>query len=370
MKRGWIFWDRDELPEAEFDRRTANVRSAMRAEQLDAIVVYGDALQSGNLSYLTHFFPYADTGALILPFDAPPRLVTTHAYRNMPWFNTITWIKDIVCTGMIGPACADFLASIGAPIRKIGMVSGLSLPSAVAEAIQHKIGCEVSDFSAVYEGLRIIKSDRELAFVRKAADIADRSFKDLEAASRPEMSGFEVAAELELAVRRRGAEDLYCFIQPEGSQVGLTRPDARRIRGFFSVEIAVEFNGYWAKLGRSIFLDRALRAKGSIVELYAGMCRQFLEEELVSRSARPFLDRLRSRLLGDERLTSVRLHADFGLEPYWAPHLLTSAGASQRLEGPLSFYLQARMDLEGRLSLLRTDTYMVRDSRLFLLTPS
>ena len=30
----------------------------------------------------------------------------------------------------------------------------------------------------------------------------------------------------------------------------------------------------------------------------------------------------------------------------------------------------SRLDLKDRLSLIRTDTYMVRDSRLYLLTPS
>lgn len=370
MKRGWIFWDRNELPESEFFLRIEKIKNAMRTEKLDAVVIYGDALQSGNLAYLTHFFPYADTGAFIMPIDSPPRLVTTHAYRNMPWFNTITWVKDIVCTDFMGRECADYLASIDKRFQKIGLISGQSLPYSVFEAIQRKIECEFLDFSAAYEELRINKSERELAFIEKAAAIAEDSFKDLAAAIRPGMSGFEIAAALERAVRRRGAEDLICFIQPDGSPEGLTWPDSRRVQDYFSVEIAVEYNGYWAKLGRSVALDRSFRAFQPMIERYTQACARFLEDEFATPTPTLVLKGLRSRIKGIEQLRFLRLHADFGLEPYWGTHSLKSEREPIRLKNHMALYVQARMELDDRARLLRTDTYIIRDSRPVLLTPS
>ena len=370
MKRGWIFWDKNELPEAEFFQRIEKLKSAMRAEKLAAVVIYGDAHQSGNLAYLTHFFPYADTGAFVMPVDSPPRLFTTHAYRNMPWFNTITWVQDIICTNFIGRECADYLASINKPFHKIGLVSARALPYSIFEAIQKKLGCELLDFSAAYDELRIIKSERELAFIQKAAAIAEDSFKDLAAAIHPEMSGFDIAAGLELSVRRRGAEDLFCFIQPDGSPEGLTWPDSRRIQGYFSVEIAVEYDGYWAKLGRTLSLDGSFQAFRPVIERYTQVCLQFLEDEFSAQAPSPFVEGLRSRLSGIERLRPVRLLVDFGLEPYWGTHVLKSEREAIRLKNQMALYLQACLDFDNQMRLLRTDTFMIRDSRPILLTPS
>jgi Xaa-Pro aminopeptidase len=370
MKRGWIYWDKNELPEAEFVQRIERLKCAMRAENLDAVLVYGDAFQSGDLAYLTHFFPYADTGVLIMPINAPPRLVTTHAYRNIPWFNTITWIRDIVCSDVIDRECADYLTAINGPIRKVGLVPAQALPCAVAAAIRERTSCELTDFTAVYESLRIVKSERELGFIEKAAAIATESFEDLAKAIHPGMSGYDVAAELEWAVRRRGAQDLLCFIRPDASPAGLTWPDAKRIQGYFSVEIAVEYNGYWAKLGRSLPLDQSLHAFRPIIERYTRAYRRFLEEEFDVPISILDLERLRSRLLGTMNLRSVRLLAGLGLEPYWSSHIPAAPGQASRLENHATFYLRAALDIDDQMSLLNTDTFLIRDSRSISLAAS
>lgn len=56
MKRGLIQWNKNEVPEREFESRIEKIKKLMKSRGLDAVAIYGDACQSNNLSYLTNFF--------------------------------------------------------------------------------------------------------------------------------------------------------------------------------------------------------------------------------------------------------------------------------------------------------------------------
>jgi ectoine hydrolase len=368
MKRGLIFWDKNAWPIEEFFLRVEKLRVAMRTAKLDAVVIYGDANQSGDLAYLTHFFPYADTGVFILPLDSPPRLFTTHAYRNMAWFSTITWVKDIICTNFIGQDCADYLASMDKPSFRIGFVPARIFPQPIFEAIQKRLGCDFVDFTGVYEDLRTIKSERELSYIRKAADIALDSFRNLSGILHPGISGFDIAAELERSARLHGAEDLFCFIQPDGSSPGLTWPNSTRILRYLSVEIAVEYNGYWSKFGRTMTLNSSFepvqRGLDRFSEVYLGS----LKDWPVGQSTRSFFKTLKSRLqkLGESQ--SILFQIDFGLEPYWGVPFLKNRHIEIPIENHMALYLQASLTVADDLRLLRSDTIVIKDSKPVLLT--
>jgi len=128
MKRGLIQWNKKEVPMEEFESRIEKTKSLMESQGVDILAIYGDACQSNNLSYLTNFFPYADTGIFVLPMNKTPKIFTTHAYRNMPWFNTITWVQDIVCTDDIGTESAMYLKTFDLTGKKIGILNTCSFP--------------------------------------------------------------------------------------------------------------------------------------------------------------------------------------------------------------------------------------------------
>jgi Xaa-Pro aminopeptidase len=370
MKRGLIFWDKDAWPKEEFFLRVERLKVAMRTVKLDAAVIYGDANQSGDLAYLTHFFPYADTGIFILPLNSPPRLLTTHANRNMAWFSTITWVEDIICTNFIGQDCAAFLASMDKPLFRIGFVSARAFPYPIFEAIQKRLGCDFVDFTGIYEDLRTIKSERELSYIRKAADIAMRSFRNLSGILHPGISGFDIAAELERNVRLQGAEDLFCLIQPDGSLQGLAWPNSTRIRRYFSVEIAVEYNGYWSKLGRTMALDSSFEPVQRGLDRFSEVYLQSLNDWPVGQSARSFFRKLKSRLQELGQYRDVLFQIDFGLGPYWETPFLKNRHIEIPIKNQMALYLQVSLPIADDLRFLRSDTIEVHRSKPAFLTLS
>ena len=369
MKRGLILWDRDELPMEEFTGRVEALERAMRTENLDAVVIYGDASQSGNLSYLTNFFPYADTAVCVVPLSAPPRLFTTHAYRNMPWFRTTTWVEDIVCSEDIGRESADFLSSLASPPRTIGLVNTGSFPYLISETLQKKGGAALVDFTREYENLRLLKSAREMDFVRKAAGISVECFKDLVPHLGKKVTGFDIAAELELAARKRGAEDLLCFIQADDDPAGLTGPDSRRIQRWCSIEVAVEYKGYWAKLGRTFVLASGPSAILKRIDDFAQASRLAVESLSSGKNLRSFLNRMKTTLGAGGENVDISLLVDYGLEPYWSTHLNENADMEKPLSDPIAVYLQAFLSFFSSPRLLRTDTLILLDKKTVLATP-
>ncbi len=361
MKRGLIFWDRAAWPEEEFRLKIERVRIAMRREGLDVLLVYGDACQSGDLSYLTHFIPYADTGLFVLPAHGRPRLFTTHALRNMAWFRTITWVEDIVCTNHIGDECAMYLGGLGISGPRIGTVPARAFPHAVVSAVLARTGAVLSDFTAAYEELRAVKSDYELASVRKAGTIAVAVLQGLSGCWRPGITGFDIAAEAEREARSLGSEDLFCFIQADNDSE-LTLPAAGRILRRASVEIAIEYNGYWAKLGRTMILEGPVDISSSL-DRFGDAYRAGLEAWQGNRHLPSFFENVRARWGAP-----VAFQTDFGLEPYWGMNPLRDKSGDGILKDQGVLYLQATAILKGWGRFLRTDTFAFKDGKPELIT--
>lgn len=368
MKRGLIYWNKNEIPQQEFSARITRVRNLMASKNLDAVAIYGDASQSSSLSYLSNFIPYADTGIFILPFSGTPRLFTTHAYRNMPWFRTITWVEDIVCTNSIGEECVKYLKSIDLPEKGIGLVQTRAFPYSVFKLFQNQLGYELVDITDDFEYLRSIKSEKEMRFVSKAADIAVESLKSASKIFKPGLSGYEMAAEIELSARSQGAEDLFCFIHPDDSLSGMTLPSSQKINQYCSIEICVEYNSYWAKVGRKIFTSESSKTADEKSKNFSMLYRGAIENLCPGQSPKKFLQRIKEQLKKIEGMQKISVYFDLGLEPYWATHLNNTTKIAKPFEKNMVLYLKVNIIFEDNFFLSHTDTYILQDSKPLLLT--
>ena len=54
LKRGCSTWDKQQMPQAEFESRLEAVRGEMAQRDLDALVIYGDNYTFADLCYLTN----------------------------------------------------------------------------------------------------------------------------------------------------------------------------------------------------------------------------------------------------------------------------------------------------------------------------
>lgn len=107
------------------------------------------------------------------------------------------------------------------------------------------------------EELRRSKTPDEIAFLKKAAELADRGYKYFAEIAAVGMAEYELLAEVEAFLKSNGAEDNFMLIASGGTEVvGMKPPTDRRLQKGDSVttELTPQVNGYWAQICRTLVL--------------------------------------------------------------------------------------------------------------------
>lgn len=192
---------------AEYADRLARCRSALTERGLSALLVTAPE----NICYLTGFTTpgYHVFQGLVVPVDAEPFLVL----RNIEVDNLRlhSWLTDAVVIADLDrpeetlvPAVAERLGSGG----RLGY-DDLSawLPPAVLARIRAGLtGVELVPAGGVVEALRVVKSERELGYLRQAAAIADRALLAGAGALGTAATDSEVAGVVQATLMAAGSE--------------------------------------------------------------------------------------------------------------------------------------------------------------------
>ena len=247
MKRGWITWDKSELPPPAFDARLARVRQHLAAQDLPALVVYTDVWRSNQGRYLSNFMPYWNRALLVIPRDGAPVLLCGLSPRVYSWIRSVTILEDIRPNMNLAKMCAEN------GWTKVGVLDlpqlpyDLSVPNAVD-----------IPWSAIHPE----PDEAELSMYRRAAKMA----REILSAEIPVGLDHEYVGRLEGKFRRAGAEDLVVLVTngdtpplpPRGLTLGATS----------SVSVAMEYRGHWAKVVRSM-TESSSRSRSKL-ELLSG----------------------------------------------------------------------------------------------------
>ncbi len=117
--------------------------------------------------------------------------------------------------------------------------------------------------------LRELKDDDEIKMMQKAQDITDGAFSHVIKMITPDMTEIEVAAELEYAMRRAGADGLaFETIAVSGDASALPHGTPRNVKlksGFLTMDFGAKFGGYCSDMTRTIVIGKA---DGEIKRLY------------------------------------------------------------------------------------------------------
>ena len=115
--------------------------------------------------------------------------------------------------------------------------------------------------SALLTGLRLHKSDEELELLARAQSVTDAAFAHILKVLTPEMTEIDVALELEMFMRRQGAQGLaFDTIAVSGTNSsrphGVPRP-VKLEKGFLTMDFGARVDGYCSDMTRTIVLGRA-----------------------------------------------------------------------------------------------------------------
>jgi Xaa-Pro dipeptidase len=184
---------------AEFDDRLAAARAALRRDDLAAILVFAQE----SLFYLTGFdttgFVFFQC-AVLTADEAPITLLTRRPdLEQARRTSTITDIRLWYDKEGADPSIE--LKAILEEKKLEGQRVGIELRTFGLTADKYELvrrrlegWCELIDASHIVRALRLVKSPTEIAYVRRAAELADRSLEAMLSAARPGAFEGDIAA--------------------------------------------------------------------------------------------------------------------------------------------------------------------------------
>ena len=250
----------------EFAERISRTLASMARENLDGLLIF----RQESMYYLTGFdsFGYVFFQCLYLSRDGRLTLLTRAPdLRQAQHTSIIEEIRIWVDHPEADPALAlrDILEADGCQDRRLGVeFEAYGLTAANGRKLEAALAgfCELVDASGLISRLRVVKSAAELAYVQKAAELADEALAEAHRLAGPGAFEGDILAAMQGAVFRGGGD--YPgneFIIGSGRDALLCRYFSGRRRLDAKDQLTIEFAGvyrhYHAALMRTIPIGEA-----------------------------------------------------------------------------------------------------------------
>ena len=242
----------------EIDRRYQNIRAAMAAERVDALIVCGNQYTGfeGAVRYTSGFEIVHRYVYVLMPLDGEATLVFP---REARWIGDkkISWVREKVWAEIPGKWLREECQKHG---WKRVAVYGLDFVMAVRDYRElQQAGFELVPFDFQFDMARAVKSEEELAGFRDSMDIILDGFHALLAAYRPGRSEAEIMAPAVERFFARGAGPRMMNIVLSGAsgeaEAYFKVPSLRRVAAddllLYSLEITGA-EGYWVEFSRAL----------------------------------------------------------------------------------------------------------------------
>lgn len=197
-------------PDPERERRYAALRTAMATDELGALVICGrgDEIVRGRLQYVSDVFQWAGWGFVVLPADGDPVYLVDPLWGDER-VAAAGWVPNYVVTGDPGAEIGRILSDFGLSNGRVGVVATdeACSPAHLADIHNGRPNAKWSDATALFDGVRAIKSEWEVERTRETAGILRKVFGALSAEIRPGVQERDVLAEAHRLVRQAGCLD-------------------------------------------------------------------------------------------------------------------------------------------------------------------
>ena len=367
LKRGCSTWDRQQMPQEEYQSRLESLRQQIARQGLDALVIYGDNYNYADLCYLTNYFPKVRGGIGIIPRSGPISLLLNIGSRDVPFAKSLTWVDDVRASSQVGRDGAEILKQKGLGQAKVGLMdSGKGFPLPQLEEMKEGLPqVEWQSSDSMLQQMRLRKSARELAALREAGRVLNEICHEAREFIKQGRKEYEVVADIDRLARDKGVEDIRILagerrLQPPSFKMTTS------VENHCAVYFAIQHERYWVEVGRTYVLSgdpKLQSAYQKAREIVARMAVQLKPSNSVKA-----IDEAAREQLGEFYATAAiyGLGNGIGLNQWEAPFLTEdkarqvgslSAGASVLNEN-MTMALRVAFETEGKLVLFG-DSYEV-----------
>lgn len=258
--------------DAEMARRHQSVRAEMARRGLDALLIYGSIAMGNsqgqvNLQYLARYAAVIET-YLLFPAHGEPTMFLAVPY-HIPNARAIAYVQDIRSGNALQNATAR-IKDLRLDRSRLGIVgpgavagAGLTLFVEQRKYLDDNLpAVKFENATSWFDDLRLIKSDEELALLKRAGAMTDLAHEEIFQMTRVGVSHMELRRAMEALAARHGATFPFGHI----SSISMTNPAghypdfyptaAQVAPGeFVMTEFALGYGNYWGKLWGSYFVD-------------------------------------------------------------------------------------------------------------------
>ncbi|WP_316977890.1 M24 family metallopeptidase [Shumkonia mesophila] len=269
---------RQPISAAELERRWALARAAMKAEDIDCLVMQSDNTYLGMyVRWFTDIFvevgyPWtvifdardgmttighgAEVDTLRVTPDDIPSSFGTKRRITAPYFMSCHYLGTM-------DAAAAVRDLKDRKTKKVGVVGKAVMGAAFYEHLLTNLpGVEIVDATDMIDRIQVVKSAEEIGLIRKTARIEDEAMAEILNFVRPGMAEYEIRAELFRILTNKGSEMQWIMIgsAPAGQPGGMVKYahyHNRILRPGDQMTLLIEVNGpggYYCELGRTICL--------------------------------------------------------------------------------------------------------------------
>lgn len=255
-----------QIPKEEFAQRVSELRSRMAKAGLDACFVYGDEYRRENVRYIANIWPIFERAAVLVPASGTPivlgapegellldEMTAFPGIRLVPEFACVTVSDEIEYPFASYTTFKAVFAEVAArqSLRRIGVTGIDAMPQPLYEIIRRALGeAEIVDANDLLMGMRLKKTDAEVACLAKAVEIADIAYTEMMKAAKVGVTELELAGIATGTAMRMGAEHVPFCLVSSGDRVKtiIGRATNRVIEDgdMVMAALAVQYEGYIA----------------------------------------------------------------------------------------------------------------------------
>ncbi|QDL72090.1 M24 family metallopeptidase [Streptomyces malaysiensis] len=250
--------DGPEADSAERTLRHTKVRAAMAENGLDAVLAYGPGWRRENVRYFADARVTGSSSFVLFPASGEVAAFSTRR-SDLPELRRGGWVDSADTLDVWDPApLTDRLRDLRP--RRIGIAHYELLPAMLANALRTALpGTEIVSATSLLDGVRMVKSDWELARMRRSAAVCAAGWDAFVDVLEPGLPEYRIVAEVEARIKELGAEDNFMLIASGKDEVrGMTAPTPRVLQAgdMVRTELTPQMDGYWLQICRSAVVGK------------------------------------------------------------------------------------------------------------------
>jgi Xaa-Pro aminopeptidase len=348
------------------DGRLDRVQEELQKQKLDAILL-------GHLPNIRYLCGFSGSAAFLLVSSREIEFFTDGRY-------TVQAREEVMGARIrIQPGRSAFAAALEclhgrSRIKRLG-IEAAYMTVADRELLAKRIGRTVKIVNAppLVERMRMVKTTDEIARIRAACELGSGLLGTVREALKPGRTESQVAGQLELEARGRGADQMaFTTIIAGGARSALPHGRATRApipsRGFVVCDFGVILSGYCSDMTRTLHVGRPSTVARRVYEAVREAQQGALEAVRPGKTVGE-VDAAARKLLQKRGLEKYFTHSTghgLGLEIHEAPRV--AAGQTEILRPGMVITVEPGAYLPGKFGVRIEDTVVVTETGCEILT--